>query len=1189
MDALETYLRDLYEIRSSGAGVKETSYYGALSNLFNEVGKSLKPKVRCILQLANRGAGLPDGGLFTPDQFQKAGTAEPLLGQIPSRGVIEVKGASDDAWVTADGLQVSKYWGKYHQVLVTNLRDFVLVGQDPEGKSARLETYRLADDESAFWAAASHPHKTAAAQGERFVEYLRRVMLHAAPLAAPQDVAWFLASYAREAKARVEAADLPALAALRSALENALGLKFEGEKGEHFFRSTLVQTLFYGIFSAWVLWSRQHPPGSDVSFNWKEAGWYLRVPMIRALFEQVATPAKLEPLGVVEVLDWTGAALNRVDRASFFAKFEEGHAVQYFYEPFLKAFDPDLRKELGVWYTPPEIVQYMVARVDTVLRKELDLPDGLADPNVYVLDPCCGTGTYLVEVLRRIGETLKAKGTDALAGHDVKRAAMERVFGFEILPAPFVVAHLQLGLLLQNLGVPLADANNERPGVYLTNALTGWEPLDPTKEKAFQGMLAGFPELLNERDLSRDVKQKVPILVILGNPPYNAFAGVSPSEEEGLVDDYKGVYYIQKPPKKKGKKVVQPTPLRRYRLSDPVSMGGWGIKKFNLDDPYVRFFRLAERRIAEHTGRGIVCFITNFSYLGDPSFAVMRERFLSEFDGLWFDCMNGDSRETGKLTPDGKPDPSVFSTQYNKAGIRVGTAVALLVRKANRESQPATRFRHFWGPTKRADLLKSLSASDFDSHYMPTNPNKSSRFTFRPSDVGSEYLRWPKLAELCAELPLQGMDEDRANALIDVSADVLAKRMATYYDKNINWETFAPTGGGLSRTSAAFDPQTVRARAQSQDVFDLKRICRYAFRPGDTRWCYYSPLPKLWKRSRPELWNQRWEGNAFLISRPAGVAQPEGVPFYFSVALIARDCMRGHAVAFPVRIHQARQGRGVAPLFGDEEPSTASLSQRARSYLAALGITNPDADAETAALVWRHALSIGYSPAYLTENADGIRQDWPRVPLPGSRESFLASAELGRQVAALLDTETPIPGVTSGAVRPELAVMAVVSRVGGGPLDPQGGDLALNAGWGHAGKGGVTMPGSGKLIQREYTPVERAAIEEGAGALGPSSEQALTCLGETTIDVYLNDRAYWRNVPAKVWQYTIGGYQVIKKWLSYRERGLLGRDLTPNEVREVRDIARRIAALVLLEPQLDANYEGVRAETYEWPESGASS
>src|SRR3989454_7034052 len=118
-------------------------------------------------------------------------------------------------------------------------------------------------------------------------------------------------------------------------------------------------------------------------------------------------PSKLGPLGLVEVLDRTGAALNRVEPEAFFARFAESQAVQYFYEPFLQAFDPELRKELGVWYTPPEIVEYMVARVDTVLREELDIADGLADPRVFVLDPCCGTGTYLVDVIKRIVKTLK--------------------------------------------------------------------------------------------------------------------------------------------------------------------------------------------------------------------------------------------------------------------------------------------------------------------------------------------------------------------------------------------------------------------------------------------------------------------------------------------------------------------------------------------------------------------------------------------------------------------------------------------------------------------------------------------------------------------------------------------------------------------------------------------------------------
>jgi hypothetical protein len=156
-------------------------------------------------------------------------------------------------------------------------------------------------------------------------------------------VAFFLGSYARDARARVETArDLPALAAIRAALEDALGMKFQAQKGEHFFRSTLVQTIFYGVFSAWVLWHKENPLRRD-RFDWRAAAWTLHVPMIKALFEQVATPTKLGPLDLVEVLDWTATALNRVDRPEFYKNFLESHAVQYFYEPFLEAFDPELR------------------------------------------------------------------------------------------------------------------------------------------------------------------------------------------------------------------------------------------------------------------------------------------------------------------------------------------------------------------------------------------------------------------------------------------------------------------------------------------------------------------------------------------------------------------------------------------------------------------------------------------------------------------------------------------------------------------------------------------------------------------------------------------------------------------------------------------------------------------------------
>jgi hypothetical protein len=1162
---LETYLKDLVEIRASGQDTPETSYYGPLGNLLNDIGKTLKPRVRCIINLRNRGAGLPDGGLFTADQFQKPTEAEPLPGTTPARGVIEVKSASQDAWITAEGEQVSRYWGKYRQVLVTNLRDFLLVGQDAEGNQVKLEAYRLAPNEADFWREAAHPRRLATAHGERFLEYLKRVMLQAAPLAAPKEVAWFLASYARDAKARIEGVALPALDTLRNALEEALGLKFEGtkadpEKGEHFFRSTLVQTIFYGVFSAWVLWHKKHLPiNPKDKFHWREATWHLHVPMIKALFEQLSMPSKLEPLGLVEVLDWTETCLNRVSRGDFFAQFEEGHAVQYFYEPFLEAFDPKLRKDLGVWYTPPEIVQYMVARIDTVLREELEIPDGLADPRVYVLDPCCGTGAYLVEVLKRINATLQGKGGDALVAHKVKQAALGRVFGFEILPAPFVVAHLQLGLYLQNLGAPLAEETatkkGERAGVYLTNALTGWEPpTGPKKQLA-------FPQMEEERDAAEEVKRDKPILVILGNPPYNAFAGVSAAAEKILVEPYK-----------------------------EGLVSRWGIKKFNLDDLYVRFFGLAERRIAGMTGKGVVSYISNFSYLGDPSFLVMRQHFLAEFDALWFDCLNGDSRETGKLTPDGKPDPSVFSTDYNRAGIRVGTTVGLMVRQEQRRGSPTTRFRHFWGVSKRADLLESLKTPEFNAQYQPVTPDITNRFTFRPSEIAVQYQEWPKLVDLCATPPNNGLMEKRGGALIDIDRAALENRMRLYYDPKVEWGELKAQGTGLTQDAAGFDAEKVRPKVQAAESFQPDRIRRYALRPLDNRWCYYSDVSPLWNRSRPTLWEQCWPGNSFLLSRVKGVKTPEGVPFFFVKGLSDDHLLAEDAFCFATRLKpvpQKRKGKeGQNELFLKEPPAeatpTANLSPTARTYLATLGVPDPDTDVETAGLIWMHALAVGYAPAYLTENADGIRQDWPRVPLPDTAEALKKSANLGRQVAALLDTENPAPGLTAGTIRPEMKVMAVISRTGGGTLNPDAGDLELKAGWGYGGKEGVTMPGKGKAVKRDYTPDELAAIREGAQAQGLTPEQALEHLGETTLDIYLNEAAYWGNIPEKVWKYYIGGYQVIKKWLSYREKTLLGRSLTPEEVDEVTHMARRLGAIVLMQPALNTNYRAIKESTFPW-------
>ena len=634
--AAAAYFSELARVRGSGGATAERSSYAPLAALLDAVGAALKPRVFCVGDLADQGAGHPDFGLYAAGQVQRG---RPRAGQAPERGVVEAKPAEDDAWLTAEGAQVSRYWGRYRLVLVTNTRDFVLVGAKADGRPAKLETFRLAASAADFARRLEKPRAFARESGAALCEYLARALSHRAALAEPKDLAWLLASYARDGLSRVEGAGDSALAAVRGSLEEALGARFEGAAGARFFRSTLVQTLFYGVFSAWVLWARQTPPPAG-AFDWRTSVWHLRAPVLRGLFQQISDPGRLRPLGLVEVLDWTVAALDRVDRAAFFARFSEGEAVPYFYEPFLEAFDPALRKQLGVWYTPSEVVRYMVARVDRALKDDLGIAEGLAAENVYVLDPCCGTGAYLAEVLRRIAANLEGRGLGALAGARVKEAALRRVFGFEIMSAPFVVAHLQMGLALQALDAPLAEKGDERAQIILTNALTGWEP---DEDKA----PLPFPELEDERDRAERVKLDAPILVILGNPPYNGFAGMAVGEESALADAYRTVKRVRKPE-------------------------GQG-----LNDLYVRFFRMAERRIVEKTGRGVVCFISNYSWLDGLSFTGMRERYLEAFDAIRIDNLHGD-RIISEYAPDGRTSETVFALSGQSPGIKVGTSIALL-------------------------------------------------------------------------------------------------------------------------------------------------------------------------------------------------------------------------------------------------------------------------------------------------------------------------------------------------------------------------------------------------------------------------------------------------------------------------------------------------------------------------------
>ena len=281
--------------------------------------------------------------------------------------------------------------------------------------------------------------------------------------------------------------------------------------------------------------------------------------------------------------------------------------------------------------------------------------------------------------------------------------------------------------------------------------------------------------------------------------------------------------------------------------------------------------------------------------------------------------------------------------------------------------------------------------------------------------------------------------------------------------------------------------------------------------------------------------------------------------------------MQGYSLCSdpPAKVPAGSRGDGLG-LHGGQDGRRPNLSEAAQRYLDRLGAGVED--------LFHHVLAVLHDPAYREANAGALRMEWPRIPLPGwldgdtpgAADELAASAARGRELAALLDSDTPVPGVMEGSLRPEAAIIAVPSTADGGNMT--GDDFALTAGWGHFGQGEAVMPGQGRVVERPYTADERVALGE-----------AIRTLGATTFDVHLNDLAYWRNVPAAVWGYKLGGYQVLKKWLSYRERGVLGRALKPEEVQHFTDTARRIGAILYCNDFSTAVYTGWRIERWGGP------
>ena len=606
--------------------------------------------------------------------------------------------------------------------------------------------------------------------------------------------------------------------------------------------------------------------------------------------------------------------------------------------------------------------------------------------------------------------------------------------------------------------------------------------------------------------------------MILGNPPYNGFAGMAPDKEEEreLTTAYRTTKRVRRPE-------------------------GQG-----LNDLYVRFFRMAERRIAEKTGRGVVCFISNYSWLDGLSFTGMRERYLEAFDSIRIDCLNGDKYKTGKTTPDGDPDPSIFSMPEDPIGIQVGTAITTLVRKDDHAPTGTIGFRHLWGQAKREELTATALVEP-NALYDSFEPSLPLGLPFTRMAVSEGWHDWPSLPDL---LPVSfpGVQTKRDSFLVDTDQYRLRERVSDYFDPDLSHEEIARGYPAAMKSSSGFTVPNARLVrdslvARGGPVDD--GYIRFAYRPFDIRWLYWDVGSGLLGRPVPAYRPHVFSGNLWLVLQ--NKARPDLSPPLAITDIGDLNQMNSGVYCAPIYLRDDELGTGIA----EGTPLRPNLSPVAQSYLECLGAGAED--------LFHHVLAVLHDPSYRKTNADALRAEGPRIPLPGwpdgdedgAADELAASAARGRELAALLDSDTPVPGVTDGVLRPEIAAVAVPSTVGGGNM--VGDEFALTAGWGHFGQGEAVMPGQGRVVERPYTTDERAALGG-----------AMSMLGETTLDIYLNNRAYWRNVPASVWGYKLGGYQVLKKWLSYREEKVLGRALLPTEVQHFTDTARRIATILML-------------------------
>ena len=475
-----------------------------------------------------------------------------------------------------------------------------------------------------------------------------------------------------------------------------------------------AQTLAYGLFAAKV------HSGSGKAFSREMAAFNLPKtnPFLRKLFSEIAG------VDMPDTIDWAVddivELLKHADLGEILKDFGKGKGkedpVVHFYETFLAAYDPKMRELRGVYYTPEPVVSYIVRSLDHLLKTRFNRPKGLADENTLILDPACGTGTFLYFVIQQIHQKFAAQ-KGAWDGY-VAQHLLNRLFGFELLMAPYAVAHLKLGMELQDTGYSFGS--DQRLGIYLTNTL---EEAAKRSEKLFAQWIS------DEANAAASIKRDLPIMVVMGNPPYSGHS----ANRSWEIDN-------------RGKKV--PNFIGRL-LQDYYKVDGQPLGERNpkwLQDDYVKFLRFGQWRI-ERTGAGILAFITNHGYLDNPTFRGMRQQLMKAFTEIYILNLHGNAKKK-EVCPDGSKDENVFDIQQ-------GVTLGIFVRNGGRKAR-----RRSFTPTCGVQGRTSTNDRFFETR-LATTPGRSfsprfSLLSVSPPRNGllAEYRKAWRIAEVCPSTPL---------------------------------------------------------------------------------------------------------------------------------------------------------------------------------------------------------------------------------------------------------------------------------------------------------------------------------------------------------------------------------------------------------------------------------------------------